>query len=281
MAPLVLASGQRAFLKLRTRGDCRSRQVLVSTTAEGSGTGSSSLNEFASAAGLEGKGLGNLRVDFSRAHLQNPDRQIPEADQKLLEDNLHSCMRILADTGFLSGERGLDPIYLYLHPPVYTCDQADRLRQPSMVGAAPMKNLFVRDKKKNLFLVSTLVDTQVKLGKLRLNGMASGGASFANSDVLFDVLRLIPGSVTPFGLMNDSPANVRHRVAGVSADLANGGGFKPRVTFYLDANALKYDYLAFHPNACNATLDMPLCMFVDFIENVTRHKVNILEVRKQ
>jgi len=129
-----------------------------------------------------------------------------------------------------------------------------------------MKNLFVRDKKKNLFLISALVDTEIKLGKLRLKGMASGGASFASNDVLLEAMRLIPGSVTPFGLLNDARGESKP---------------EPRVTFYLDANAAKNDYLSFHPNACNATLEIHRDMFVDFIENVTGHEVNILEAGPQ
>ncbi|CAK0793403.1 unnamed protein product, partial [Prorocentrum cordatum] len=216
-----------------------------------------------------GSGLGVLRVDASRARLGNPEQQTSEGDRRLLDEGLQGCMRALADHGFLGGARGPGPVYLSLHPPVYTCEQAERLCQAPASGAPETKNLFVKDKKKNLFLISALVGTDIKLGKLRLKGMASGGASFASNDVLFDVLRLIPGSVTPFGLINDSPAKL-----GQGPD---GNAILPRVTFYLDANALRHEYLAFHPNACHATLEMPRSMFIDFIENVTGHEVNILE----
>merc|ERR1712232_788240 len=133
-----------------------------------------------------------------------------------------------------------------------------------------MKNLFIRDKKKNLFLISVLVDTEIKLGKLKLKGMASGGGSFASNEVLLEALGVIPGSVTPFGLINDSAAKIERRHEDNSL-------FDPKVTYYLDANALKHEYLGFHPNACNASVAVHRDTFVDFIEKVTGHEVNILE----
>ena len=59
--------------------------------------------------------------------------------------------------------------------------------------------------------------------------------SFARPDVLQEVLALTPGSVTPFGLMNDT---------------------QRRATVVLDAEMLESEWLNFHPlhNAASTTL---------------------------
>lgn len=229
-----------------------------------------SFEKLVQKGGVDNDAFPDLVVDFSNAHLANPEQDTPPESDKLLKDNLRDCLKSFADYGYLNGKcKHRHPINLYVHPPVYTCDQAERFVQPSVAQSAHMKNLFVKDKKKNLFLISALVDTEIKLGKLRLKGMASGGASFASNDVLLEALGLIPGSVTPFGLINDSMAKIDRRDGDKSQ-------FVPKVTYYLDKNALDYEYLAFHPNACNATVDIHRTTFVDFIERVTGHEVNIL-----
>lgn len=229
-----------------------------------------SFEKLVKTGGVDKEAFPDLVIDFSNAHLPNPEQDTPPESDKLLMDNLRDCLKTFADFGYLNGKcNHRHPINLYVHPPVYTCDQAERFVQPSVVKSAHMKNLFVKDKKKNLFLISALVDTEIKLGKLKLKGMANGGASFASNDVLLEALGLIPGSVTPFGLINDSMAKIDRR----DGDKLP---FVPKVTYYLDKNALDYEYLAFHPNACNATVDIHRATFVDFIERVTGHEVNIL-----
>merc|ERR1712046_332546 len=109
-------------------------------------------------------------------------------------------LQVAFDNGILRYD-----VNLALHAPVYTCEQAHKFcpRQPA---AAEMKNLFLRDKKKNLFLVSALVDTELKLQQLPF-GKSPGFASAAS---LAEKLRLLPGSVTPFGLLADSSGEVEY-----------------------------------------------------------------------
>ncbi|HEY4343950.1 MAG TPA: prolyl-tRNA synthetase associated domain-containing protein [Parvibaculum sp.] len=93
------------------------------------------------------------------------------------------------------------------------------------------KNLFLKDKKGALFLVVTLEDRALKLNHL---GKPLGAArlSFANTDLLWEVLGVRPGSVTPFAAVNDRP---------------------PRVTVVLDAPMLAHDRLHYHPLDNRAT----------------------------
>ncbi|MBQ9007516.1 MAG: prolyl-tRNA synthetase associated domain-containing protein [Atopobiaceae bacterium] len=70
------------------------------------------------------------------------------------------------------------------------------------------KNLFLRDdKKRQFFLVCALVETKVDLRHLH-ERLGSRRLSFASETLLRDKLGLKPGSVTPFGVLNDSAHEV-------------------------------------------------------------------------
>ncbi|RED51527.1 prolyl-tRNA synthetase associated domain-containing protein [Aestuariispira insulae] len=92
------------------------------------------------------------------------------------------------------------------HAPVFTVEEAQAIRE-GQVGAH-IKNLFLRDKKKNLFLVTALETSQVDLKQLRHLIGASGNLSFGNADLLMEVLGVIPGSVSPLCVFNDQERRV-------------------------------------------------------------------------
>lgn len=65
------------------------------------------------------------------------------------------------------------------------------------------KNLFVRDdKKKNYYLITVKGDKRVDLKSFR-QAHNTRALSFASADDLMAIMRLVPGAVTPFGLLND------------------------------------------------------------------------------
>ncbi len=70
------------------------------------------------------------------------------------------------------------------------------------------KNLFVRDdKKRNYYLITVRGDKRVDLKEFRKNNHTRV-LSFASADDLMDIMGLIPGAVTPLGLLNDSECKV-------------------------------------------------------------------------
>ncbi len=87
------------------------------------------------------------------------------------------------------------------HPPVFTVEDAKRLRGPVVGGHT--KNLFLSDRKSRLYLAVTLEDVPVDLRALGLLVNASGRLSFAPAERLRHHLGVEPGSVTPFALIND------------------------------------------------------------------------------
>ena len=93
------------------------------------------------------------------------------------------------------------------HPAVYTVDEADALRLPHPEAGA--KNLFLRDDKhRAYYLLTCREDVRVDLKTLQ-HQIGSRRLSFASADDLRDMLGLIPGSVTPLGLLNDEARRVR------------------------------------------------------------------------
>ncbi|NKB56201.1 MAG: prolyl-tRNA synthetase associated domain-containing protein [Alphaproteobacteria bacterium] len=88
------------------------------------------------------------------------------------------------------------------HEAVFTVEESQALR--GVLPGAHIKNLFLRDKKKNLWLVTALEDRQIDLKALRRRLEAKGNLSFGNAELLMDVLGVMPGAVTPFGALNDT-----------------------------------------------------------------------------
>lgn len=71
------------------------------------------------------------------------------------------------------------------------------------------KNLFIRDdKKRNYYLITVKGEKRVDLKEFRkVHGTRS--LSFASAEDLMDIMKLIPGAVTPLGLLNDKECKVQ------------------------------------------------------------------------
>ena len=94
------------------------------------------------------------------------------------------------------------------HPPFFTVEEGrpwhDKI--PGLHG----KNLFIKDRKGGIWLVVMPADKRADLGRLE-KVLGAPRFSLARPDVLQEVLALTPGSVTPFGLTNDTQRRVTVR----------------------------------------------------------------------
>ena len=73
---------------------------------------------------------------------------------------------------------------------------------------AEAKNLFVRDdKKRNYYLITVRGDKRVDLKEFQKQ-QGTRRLSFASDEDLMSILGLIPGAVTPLGLLNDEERKV-------------------------------------------------------------------------
>jgi Ala-tRNA(Pro) deacylase len=103
------------------------------------------------------------------------------------------------------------------HPPVFTVEEAKALR-----GNLPghhIKNLFLRNKKEEMWLVVALEDRAIDLKRLG-EVLGAGRLSFGSADRLKRTLGVEPGSVTPLSLVNDEARAVQ---LVVDRDVADGG----------------------------------------------------------
>ena len=87
------------------------------------------------------------------------------------------------------------------HPAVFNMEQLASIHLPHPEWDA--KNLFVRDdKKRNYYLITVKGDKRVDLKEFRRQH-ALRALSFASAEDLLAVLGLIPGAVSPLGILND------------------------------------------------------------------------------
>ncbi len=100
------------------------------------------------------------------------------------------------------------PSHTVEHEAVYT---ADNLAGRNISQwEFPVKNIFVEDKSKQLFLVTMhLATPPVDLKELGKRAGAAGRFSFATPQTLAGALGVLPGSVTPFAMFNDQGRRVR------------------------------------------------------------------------
>lgn len=94
----------------------------------------------------------------------------------------------------------------HAHAAVFTVEEAKALRGELTGGH--IKNLFLRNKKEEMWLVVAEEDKRVDLKALgeKLN---AGKLSFGSADRLMRYLGVLPGAVTPFGIINDKGAKVK------------------------------------------------------------------------
>ncbi len=86
------------------------------------------------------------------------------------------------------------------HPPVFTVEQAKALR--GELPGVHIKNLFLRNKKGAMWLVTCLEDRQIDL-KALAGALQAGRFSFGSAERLMSYLGILPGAVTPFAVIND------------------------------------------------------------------------------
>jgi len=134
---------------------------------------------------------------------------------------------------------GVDQI-THDHPAVFRVDQGLALK--AALPGVHTKNLFLKDKKGRLWLISARQDTVVDLKRTPAI-IGSDRLSFGNETLLYETLGVRAGSVTALGLINDPDH---------------------RVTFVLDRTLWDADIVNFHPLTNTATTAMPQADFRRF-----------------
>ena len=110
-----------------------------------------------------------------------------------------------ADLEALLGALGI-AFHTHDHSAVFRVDEGHDLK--AAMPGAHTKNLFLKDKKGQLWLISARQDTVIDLKRLHRH-IGSDRLSFGNAELMLETLGVTPGSVTAFGLVNDRDHRVR------------------------------------------------------------------------
>jgi len=94
----------------------------------------------------------------------------------------------------------------FSHPPVHTVEEAKALR--GELKGSHIKNLFLRNKKGAMWLVTCLEDREIDLKALG-RALDAGRFSFGSAERLMSYLGVLPGAVTPFAVINDTEGKVQ------------------------------------------------------------------------
>lgn len=140
------------------------------------------------------------------------------------------------------------------HEPVFTVAESRPVK--ARIPGAHSKNLFVKDKKGRLFLITARDDTPIDLKRVHEAIGASGRVSFGSADQLREALGVEPGSVTPFAVVNDSEG---------------------QVTVILDASLMEHERVNFHPLINSMTTGVHRDDLVRFLR-ATGHEPRILRL---
>lgn len=132
------------------------------------------------------------------------------------------------------------------HAPVFTVAESGAIK--AALPGGHTKNLFLKDKRGALFLLSALADTRIDLNALA-KALGAGRFSFGSAELLMETLGVAPGSVTAFALANDGPGRVR---------------------FLLDAALLDHHPINFHPLTNTATTAISPAGLTRFLNGIGR-----------
>ena len=92
------------------------------------------------------------------------------------------------------------------HPAVFTVDEAQA--HTAHLPGGHCKSLFLKDKKGGLWLLVCLDHRRIDMNRLS-KVLGCPRLSFGKPELLWEILGVTPGSVTPFALINDSEHRVR------------------------------------------------------------------------
>ena len=135
-------------------------------------------------------------------------------------------------------------ITIHEHDALFTVDDSKKLR--GKINGEHTKNLFLKNKKNEFFLLSCDETEKIDLKKIS-KSLKLGNISFAKEEYLDKYLKIKPGSVSPFALLNDT---------------------NREVNFYLEQSLHRSKFINFHPLINTITITIETHNFIEFmIEN--------------
>ena len=159
------------------------------------------------------------------------------------------------ETGVVARLRELGIEYTrHEHPPVATVEEAEA--HWAGIDATHCKNLFLRNQKGNRHYLVALLHAKRADLRAVADQIGDGKLSFASPERLKTHLGLTPGSVSPFGLINDTAQTVR---------------------VVLDRDLKTASRVSFHPNINTRTYVIATDDFMRFLA-ATGHTVQFVTI---
>ncbi len=143
----------------------------------------------------------------------------------------------------------------FRHRPVFTVEEAKKERLNEKIRGIHSKNLFLKDRKSKEFYLVILPEN-VPLDIKNLGEKLGDKIKFANEMDLKNILNLTPGSVSPFGLINDAEGKVK---------------------LIISEEVWKADYVSFHPNINTETLELSKEDFYKYI-NSLKNELKVMKL---
>ena len=140
------------------------------------------------------------------------------------------------------------------HAPVFTVAESVALRDE--IPGGHTKNLFVKDKKDNYFLMTVEEHASVDLKTIHTVIGAASRVSFGKPEKLMEYLGVIPGAVTAFGIVNDTGHAVK---------------------IFFDEALLRHEVINAHPLVNDATTSIARDDLLSFVES-TGHDATVLKL---
>ena len=135
-------------------------------------------------------------------------------------------------------------IEVHQHGALFTVE--DSKKQRGKINGAHSKNLFLKNKKNEFYLLSCGESDKIDLKRIS-KSLELGNISFAKQEYLEQYLKIKPGSVSPFALLNDESG---------------------LVNFYLEQTLYESKLVNFHPLINTFTITIETDKFIEFmIEN--------------
>lgn len=145
-------------------------------------------------------------------------------------------------------EIGVEPI-THDHPAVFRVEEGLELK--AAMPGAHTKNLFLKDNKGRIWLISAQQDTVIDLKKAP-QAIGSARLSFGREELMWETLGVRPGSVTALGLVND---------------------LDRRVTFVIDKRLWEAEVVNFHPLTNTATTALTQAQFRQVLAALEREAI--------
>ncbi len=140
---------------------------------------------------------------------------------------------------------------LHEHPPVYTCEESEKLKVT--IRGMHAKSLLVKGKTtKNFYMI--IIPCNERINRNELKEKIIEEITFASAEDLENLLKIKPGSVSPFAIIRDKE-------------------FK--ITLVFSKKVWESEILNFHPNINTETIELKNSEFRKYV-NSLKNKIIVI-----